>query len=166
MDQARIGLARHFSAVDKLLHWAVAGVLVVQWVTSDAYHRTHGSLLRPRQADLIEYAAHRYLGLALGALALAQLIARLRRRRADPIERDRFSWLAAAVHWFLPLVLVLQALLGVAAVYVAPWVGGWHSLLWNVVLALVTLHLAGIGYHAILRDGVVSRIFPSRFGSR
>jgi len=38
--------------------------------------------------------------------------------------------------------------------------GRIHVLLWNVTLVLVASHLAAAVYHAICRDGVVSRMMP------
>jgi hypothetical protein len=105
---------------DKLLHWAVAALLVARWVTSDDLHRIQGFCCRKRLISLSMPPVDAWA--TPGVLGLAQLVARLRRRRAGSIERDRVGWLAAAVHWCLPPVVVSQALLRMAAASVALWV--------------------------------------------
>jgi cytochrome b561 len=155
-----------YTLVQKVLHWLVAGLLLIQWLTADAYHRTHGSLLPPRTADLIEYAAHRYVGMALGVAIVLMLLARL--RLGTPASEDALwrRWLAKAVHWSLYLVLVLQAATGLAGVYVWPGVARWHSSLWSALLALLLLHLAGVLFHVIRRDGVAGEMMPGLWKGR
>ncbi|HEV7253636.1 MAG TPA: cytochrome b/b6 domain-containing protein [Mesorhizobium sp.] len=149
-----------------LLHWAAAGLLLLQWLTADAYHRTHGSLLPPRSADLLEYAVHRYAGLALGAVVLLQLLALSRGNAVPPADTGWRSRLAKTVHWSLVAVLLGQAVTGVVAVYLAPQAARAHTLLWGALLFLLALHAAGVLFHLLRRDGVVSGILPLQPGRR
>lgn len=145
------------------IHWLTAGLLLLQWLTADAYHRTHGNLLPPRSADLLEYAVHRYAGMIVGALVLLQLITSLRGAAVPPAETGWRQLLAKFVHWGLMGTLLGQALTGAVAVYLTPQVSRVHNLLWNVLLLLLLLHGAGVLFHAMRGDGVFSRILPSWF---
>jgi len=142
------------------LHWLAAALLLLQWLTADAYHRTHGSLLPPRQADLIEYAAHLYAGILLGAVVLLQLLARWRGSPLSPADEGWRRPFAAIVHWGLIATLLGQAATGVVAVYLAPQAARAHTLLWNVLLVLLALHAAGVLFHLLRRDGVVGCVLP------
>ena len=143
------------------LHWILAGLVLLQWLTADAVHRTHPSLLPPRAADILEYAAHRYGGVVIGLLVPLQLFGRLRGRMPAPAEQGWRPWLARFVHWGFYAVLLGQAATGIANVYLGLPLGWAHRQLWNAFLVLLALHMAGALYHLARRDGVSLRMLPS-----
>lgn len=81
------------------------------------------------------------------------------RGRADIAWRRR---LAVVVHWALYFAILAQAATGFTATYLFGGAGRVHVLLWNVILRLLALHLAGAAYHLTLRDEVVARMLPAR----
>lgn len=92
---------------------------------------------------------------------LLRIALRQRNLRMAVTEDARWSQrLSRAMHWALYLSLLCQAAAGFAALYLWAPAGRIHVLLWNVTLVLVASHLAAAVYHAICRDGVVSRMMP------
>jgi cytochrome b561 len=150
-----------YTGLQIALHWAVVVLVIGQWLTSSAIPRTHNPLLLPSAMDLFLHAIHNYAGLAIGALVLLRIA--LRQRNLQMAVTDDARWslrLSQAVHWALYLSLLCQAAAGFAAFYLWASAGRIHVLLWNVTLVLVASHLAATVYHAIRRDGVVSRMMP------
>lgn len=142
------------------LHWIVAGLVLVQWATYDAIHRTHDPLRAPSTDDLREHAFHTYSGIAIGLLMLLRLWVRLR-HGAPPPPAGEPRWralTASVVHHGFYAALLAQAATGFTAAYVWGGAGVLHGLIWNVILALLALHLAGIVFHAVRRDDVVWRM--------
>lgn len=143
-----------------LLHWAVVILVFVQWMTFDAIHRTHGTILPPKSADLIEHAIHTYSGITIGALMTLRLGFRFWHGAPGSAEWGWRAILAVAVHWGLYAVLFAQAATGFTATYLWGGAGRIHVVLWNVILAFVFLHVAGALFHLVRRDRLAARMMP------
>ncbi len=152
-----------YSRLQVALHWVVVLLVIEQWYTSQAIVRTHNPFLRPSDTDLVLHAMHNYAGVLLGTLMAGRI--GLRWVQRPQIQTDSPDWqkrLSHAVHWGLYVSLFGQAVTGFTAAYLWPSAGRVHILLWNVTLILVSLHIVAAAYHAVRRDGVVSRMIAWR----
>lgn len=145
-----------------LLHWTVVVLVFVQWMTFDAIHRTHRTILPPKRADLVEHAVHTYSGIAIGVLMVLLLGIRFFRGSPPSLDGGWRRALSVAVHSGLYVALLLQAASGFTASYLLGGAGRVHVLVWNVILVLLALHVAGALYHLVKRDGIVSRMLLRR----
>ena len=170
-----------YGSVQKLLHWLVALLVVVQvgLGATVAYAPPHDDALTARL-----FGTHDGIGATILALVLLRLLVRLLVGvPVLPRGTPRFvEWLAHLNHRLLYLVLIVQPLLGyfnngahgypwsIYGYYTIPALIGKDEALGNllkqaheiggaVLIALVALHLLGAFYHGVIRrDGVVSRI--------
>lgn len=131
------------------------------------------------------FSWHKLIGITILVLMIARLVYRLMHGapRSEPTLAGWQKGLSHAVHWSLYLLLIGVAIGG----YVGIAIGGYldvfgvhlpsfgftkddklseqifdaHKLGAKVILALISLHLAGSAYHAFVKgDGVVSRMWP------
>ena len=168
----------------KLLHWAILGLLVVQFVVG--WLMPH--IKRDTQPDTL-INLHFSFGVLILGLAVVRLGWRLT-RGAPPPEHGLPAWqlqTARVVHWLLYLLLVVVPILGwinaswrgfpvtlfglvempkLVATRMAGfrWTGDVHNALSNyAMLALIGLHVAAALYHHFLRrDRVLLRMLPGR----
>lgn len=146
-----------YSSLQVALHWLVVAMIVSQYFTSGAIHRTHDPLLPPARIDLLLHAMHNYGGMAIGLLMGLRFLLRL--LRPVPVGADR-AWqrrLAGTTHWALYGALFAQAATGFVASYFWGGAGRFHVLIWNGILVLTALHIAGGLWHLVA--GERSRMF-------
>ena len=149
------------------LHWGVVVLILTQWLTSGAIHRTHGTLLPPSSTDLLLHAVHNYSGMTIGLLVGVRVLLRIFRPVPAPSgQPPMLQRLSGAVHWGLYLSLMAQAATGFVTAYLWGGAGQVHVLLWNVTLALVAIHVGAALLHAMRLDGVLSRMLPAFAGLR
>lgn len=173
--------ATGYTGVAKLLHWLVVVLIITQFVL--AWMMPHiGRDTKPNTVINLHFS--------FGLVILAVVIARLAWRwtHAEPPPPDGFPlWQqrgARAVHAALYLLLIVIPILGwmnaswrgfdvsVFGLFTLPrllapraagfaWTGDIHvSLSWYVILGFITVHVAAALYHALRRDGVLSRMLP------
>ncbi|WP_454767096.1 cytochrome b [Cupriavidus campinensis] len=171
---------KHFSAMQKLLHWSMAVLILAMLFIGVAMvatvSRAHDALI----------ALHRPLGIALLLLVLVRIAVRLR-RGSPPLPASMPAaqrTVAKASHWVLYALMVAMPLIGwgmlSAGGYPVTMAGGLHlppilpmdvrlfvllrvlhTALACALFAVVLLHLAAALVHAlILRDGVFSTMAP------
>ncbi|RST82135.1 cytochrome B [Aquibium carbonis] len=152
-----------YSNIQIALHWAVAGMIVVQWATSGAIPRTHDPLLPATKTDMFLHMVHNYNGMAIALLVLLRVGLRLSNRRvASRRPANRVEAAAVVVHYGIYACLAAQAGTGFLASYLWSPAAEVHKMIWNVTLSLAAIHLAAALGHAVRRDGVLSRMLPSR----
>jgi len=171
---------KQFSAMQKLLHWSMAVLILAMLFIGVAMvatvSRAHDALI----------ALHRPLGIALLLLVLVRIAVRLR-RGGPPLPASMPAAqraVAKASHWVLYALMVAMPLIGwgmlSAGGYPVTMAGGLHlpailpmdvrvfallrvlhTALAYMLFAVVLLHLAAALVHAlILRDGVFSAMAP------
>lgn len=155
-------VAGRYALSQVLIHWTVVALVFVQWMTFDAIHRTHRTILPPRPVDLFEHAVHTYSGIAIGTLMVLLLGIRFLRGSSPSLDRGWRRVLSVMVHSGLYVALLAQAATGFTATYLFGGASRVHVLVWNVILVLLALHVAGALYHLVRRDGIVSRMLPRR----
>lgn len=157
-----------YTALQIALHWAIALLILSQFLTADWMGEFFDNLMR----SLTDTAAARpamgnavwhFVGgaLVLG-LGLVRLIARM--MRGVPADSPASpSWdrmLARAVHYALYAAFFALPLTGLAA-YLIPShdFAGVHDTLTTVLLVLIGLHVLGALYHQlVLKDGLIRRM--------
>ena len=152
-----------YSRLQIAVHWAVVGMIAVQWATSGAIPRTHNPLLPAAPVDLLLHMVHNYNGMAIGFLVFVRVALRSW-RGTDPQQARRTpaELAALAVHWAIYLTLLAQAASGFIASYLWGPAANVHKAIWNVTLVLIALHLTAAAWHGFRRDGVVGRMLPLR----
>jgi cytochrome b561 len=152
-----------YSLAQIALHWIVALMVLAQWITSYAIHRTHNTMLPPARSDLLQHSWHNYAGMAVGALVGFYVLLRLV-QRMPPLGKTWLDRGAAYAHWLIYGLILAQSATGFIAAYVWGGAARFHIQIWNAVLALIILHVLAALYHAARRDGVLGRMLP-RFRS-
>ncbi len=152
-----------YSNIQIVLHWAVVLMIIAQWWTAAAIPRTHSPLLPPTASDLFQHKVHNYCGMTIGVLIALRVALRLARGfRQAPRMSNWQDRAAAFVHWGLYAALAAQALTGFIASYYWGPMAGIHRAIWNVTLALISVHVAAAAWHGLRRDDVLARMLPSK----
>lgn len=146
------------------LHWLVAALVLVQYSTSGAIVRTHSIHLigqRPNQTDLVLHTIHNRVGLTIIALMVGRLALRL--WAGAPLPGNSVSIfatrLAQGVHATFYAVLITEGVTGAVATYYWWPISAVHVILFKVLIALVTVHVAAALWHGLVRkDDVAHRI--------
>ncbi|CAD6558962.1 Cytochrome b561 [Paraburkholderia hiiakae] len=167
---------QHFSALQRLLHWSMAVLIIAMLFVGvgmvATVSRLHDTLL----------ALHRPLGIALLALVLVRLAVRLT-RGAPALPADLPIWQrlgAHASHLVLYALMIAMPLIGwsmlsaggypivmFGGVHLPPivphdvalyaWLRAAHTWLAMALYASVLLHLGAALFHALIRrDGVLA----------
>jgi cytochrome b561 len=146
------------------LHWLAAGLVLAQYATSGAIVRTHTIHLigrRPSATDLVLHTLHNRVGLAIVALMLGRFALRLWVGAPAPSNAAGAVayWLAQAVHLAFYAVLIGEGLTGAIATYLWWPISAAHVILFKVLLALVTIHVAAALWHEFVRkDATIRRM--------
>lgn len=155
-----------YSPSQKILHWGVLGLVILQVWSSSGIERTHGDHvagIEPSHFDLTLHEVHTYVGLLIGALVALRVLLRLLNGVPTPEpSAHRALRLAARInHLALYVVLLALPVTGVGARYVDfQAIGPVHVLLTRALMVLVGLHVAAALWHLSRRDGVFSRMLP------
>ena len=156
-----------YTETQKLLHWSVLLLCIVQFPTSWAIQRTHDfhrQGLEPEAFDLLLHKVHAFSGWTILALVGLRLFLRLLLGGpALPSIIPLWQRRAAAVnHALLYVVLLALPVTGTAAMYVTQLAVPFHQALVYLGIALVAIHVGAAIIHAFARDGTVARMIPSR----
>jgi cytochrome b561 len=132
------------------LHWLVAALVLAQYASSGAIVRAHSIHLigqRPSRG-----------GLAIVALMLGRLVLRLWVGAPAPRDSSQSAaYLAWAVHFAFYAVLIAEGLTGAVATYFWWPISATHTVLFKILLMLVTIHVAAALWHEFLRKDKVMR---------
>lgn len=175
------GLERPYDPVARLFHWAVVGLLAMQYVIALAL-----PALLPQASQAAVTAWHLSVGSTILLVAALRLGWRLTHPPPPP-PADlpvALQWLSRGTHWLLYALLFAQPLLGwsAASAYgatvrlagVVPLpallapdealgaaIGRVHGTVALLLAATVALHVSGAMYHLLVRrDGVIRRMLP------
>jgi cytochrome b561 len=171
---------RDYDPLTKILHWLVFVLVAAQYAVGEFMPHIGRNA---QDAGLIAWH------ISLGASVMLAVIAALAWRIFHPVPQtpEIARWqqrLATFTHWLLYLLILVMTVLGWAATNFRGWpvrlfgqipmpalaakgdswahtAGDIHSLLVNVLLALVALHVLAALYHNfIARDRVLKRMLP------
>ncbi|ANL49500.1 cytochrome b561 protein (plasmid) [Rhizobium phaseoli] len=149
------------------LHWLIALLLPVQYLTGGSIERTHHAAhmgVTPSSFDLFQHNVHNYAGMLIGVLMGVRLLLRIMR---PPAPQSPASWrqkAATALHHALYAAILVQAGLGFVTSYLWFGTAAYHVALAKIILLIVTLHFGAAAWHTlVLKDETLDRmIFPRR----
>lgn len=154
---------RPYSKTQIVLHWAVALLIVGQFV----FHEYIAAAWRAfRQGQDVVFhpliAAHVFGGIAILALVLWRMVLRARQGAVAPVAGTS-PLMARAAHWghiALYAVIALAGLSGLTAWFGEVMIAGeLHETLKPVILVLVGGHILASLYHQFyLKDGLMRRM--------
>jgi len=146
------------------VHWIVFGLVAFMFFTGDYMTDAWRAMTRSGATTWTSpwVPIHIVGGLLVFALMLARLALR-RRYGAPPPPADEapaLRFLAVGVHHLLYFDLLVAPLVGLAAYFLFPKLGGVHEFLVRLpIIVLVGLHVVGALYHRfVLRSGVAERM--------
>lgn len=153
----------HYSRIQIILHWAVALLIVFQFIAHEPMSEAWDAVRKGVEISFNPLvAAHVFAGIAVLVLALWRLALRLT-RGVPPLPEEEPAaqkMVAHGVHWGLYGLMILVPISGGAA-----WFGGIHAaaeaheVLKALILALVVLHVIGALYHQfILKTNIMERM--------
>ncbi|MEE4155255.1 MAG: cytochrome b/b6 domain-containing protein [Erythrobacter sp.] len=162
------------------LHWLVA-VLVLGNLAAGALLLEDLPNSAPEKASVLRL--HLATGLSILVLMAVRLIARFTTKAPpSPHERGALRWVARLNHWALYLIVIAMLSTGLGMAQMAelfPLLEGaqvtlpesfaelpphaGHVLFSSVLLALVVLHVAAVGYHHARGENLLARMW---FGPR
>lgn len=173
---------QHYSSTAKILHWAVAGLVVAQYALANLAELAAEAGAQVRQLALL--ANHKSVGVSILALALVRLAWRAA-HRPPPLPAAMPRWQAAASkvsHGLLYVLLLATPLSGwlmsSASAYSVSWFNllqlpdlvppdaelkevfaGIHGSLALLLAAVAGVHILAAFKHALIdRDGVLRRM--------
>ncbi|MBY3199598.1 hypothetical protein HFO23_31760 [Rhizobium laguerreae] len=112
------------------LHWLVALLVPVQYLTGGSIERTnpprrpHG--MTPAYWDVVQHHLHNYSGMAIGLLMGVRLVLRLLQPPETSVPRSWSGRAAAALHHAFYAAIIGQAFMGIVASYDLISPSRWH----------------------------------------
>jgi cytochrome b561 len=175
-----VPMVRDYDPLTKILHWLVFLLVAAQYAVGELMPHIGRNA---QDEGLIAWH------ISLGAAVMLAIAVALAWRIAHPVPQTQeiALWqrrVATATHWVLYLLILAMTVLGWAATNFRGWpvklfgvlplpalaskgdrwahtAGDIHSLLVNVLLALVAIHVvAALYHHFIARDRVLRRMLP------
>lgn len=143
--------AKSFTHLQKMLHWAVVVLLILQYLFFDGMGRPFHNLEETGTATYsFTVIAHIVIGVTVLVLALWRIALRLR-LGAPPPPAQEPGWAQTAgkiTHVLLYVMLVGLPLGGLAAWFtVSESLADLHAAGTNILLALVALHVGAVLVH-------------------
>ncbi|RXT21276.1 hypothetical protein B5P46_24110 [Rhizobium leguminosarum] len=160
-------MKRGYSLAQIGLHWLVALLVPVQYLTGGSIERTHHAVhmgMTPAYWDVAQHQVHNYAGMVIGLLMGVRLVLRLLQ---PPETSGPSSWAgraATALHHAFYAAIIGQACMGFVASYLWFAIAPYHVIGSRIILAMVALHLAAAAWHTLVaRDETVDRmVLPRR----
>lgn len=156
-----------YSRTQIALHWAIAALVLFQFVGHDAIAEFSEAMRKGTEGDLPLMArAHVMLGILTLILAAWRLI--LRKTRGVPAAPDAGTAaqhvVAKIVHVMLYAAIILMPLSGIGA-----WFGGveqagmFHTTFKFAVIAAIALHIIGALFQQyVLKTGIIKRMMKAQ----
>ncbi|MDK4724953.1 cytochrome b [Rhizobium phaseoli] len=158
-------MKRGYSLTQIGLHWLIAVLVPIQYLTGGSIERTHHAVhmgMAPVAWDIVQHHIHNYAGIAVGLLMGARLTLRLMRPPVQVGTETAADKIARLLHHGFYVAILAQAAMGVIASYVWFGIAPIHVIGSRIILAMVALHLFAATWHTfVVRDDTVDRmIFP------
>lgn len=154
---------RPYSKTQIILHWAVALLIVSQFVLNDGIAAAWRAFRRGQEVTFDPLvAAHVFGGIAILVLVVWRLVIRARQGAVAPVAGTS-PMMARVAHWghiALYAAMVLAGVSGLTAWFGEVLIAGEvHEWLKPVILVLVGGHVAAALYHQFyLKDGLMRRM--------
>ncbi|PDT21282.1 cytochrome b [Rhizobium hidalgonense] len=147
------------------LHWLIAFMIPVQYLTGGSIERTHHAVhmgVTPSYWDVVQHHLHNYAGIAIGLLMGIRLVLRIMQPPQTSARRTWAGRAATALHHAFYAAIIAQACMGFVASYFWFGIAPYHVAGSRIILAMVALHFAATAWHTLVaRDETVDRmVFP------
>ncbi|WP_431323570.1 cytochrome b [Rhizobium sp. YTU87027] len=148
------------------LHWVIAGLLPVQYLTGGSIERTHHAVhmgVQPSAADVLQHLVHNYAGIAIGGLMVLRLVLRIMQPPSRATPQTGADLLAKALHFAFYAAIIGQAALGFVASYLTFSVAPLHAIGSKVILMMVAIHFTAAAWHTLIKqNGTLDRMILPR----
>ncbi|MDB5526529.1 MAG: rane protein [Rhizobium sp.] len=134
-----------YTLVQILLHWLIAVLVPMQYLTGGSIERTHHAVhmgLAPDRWDILQHSVHIYTGLAIGALMAIRLLVRLISGANHLRGNVGLRTAARVLHHGFYAAIIGQATLGFVASYLWYGVAPYHVIGSWIILAMLFLHVS------------------------
>lgn len=156
-----------WTALNVFLHWTIVVLIVAQWIEGEFMVEFWDGTLEGKALDQITILLG-YTHIVFGTFVLVAAAIRLLDRFVNgrpPHPENEPTWatlLARLTHGLLYAVLLAMPILGLAAWFTgSDDLAGYHTFLWNPLLALIGLHVVGaLAQHFWFRTGALKRMLP------
>ncbi|MDR9772966.1 cytochrome b/b6 domain-containing protein [Rhizobium hidalgonense] len=160
-------MKRGYSLAQIGLHWLVALMVPVQYLTGGSIERTHHAAhmgITPSSWDVVQHHLHNYAGIAIGLLMGVRLVLHVLQPSEASVPGTWAGRAATVLHHAFYAAIIGQACMGFVASYFWFGIAPYHVIGSRIILAMVALHLAAAAWHTLIaRDETVDRIvFPRR----
>ena len=155
-----------YSLLQISLHWAIAGLILVNYLVSESMADVFDGSLEGKPIEGWTPVIHVYVGLAVLGLVAIRLVVRLTAGVPEAQDSGHALLDRAGVwgHRLLYVLMLLVPLLGAIT-----WFGGidqtadLHVLAMNTMMIVVLIHAAAALLHQfVLRDGLLMRMISPR----
>ncbi|PDT04884.1 hypothetical protein CO666_09155 [Rhizobium chutanense] len=155
-----------YSLVQIGLHWLVALMVPVQYLTGGSIERIHHAVhmgITPSDWDVVQHQLHNYAGIAIGLLMGMRLVLRIFQPPEPAAPGTWTGRIATALHHAFYAAIIAQACMGFVASYFWFGIAPYHVIGSKIILAMVALHLAAAAWHTLVaRDETVDRMLLPR----
>lgn len=157
--------SKSYSELQKLLHWGVLALCIVQFPTAWAIQRTHmdhAQGTNPQPIDLLLHQIHAFSGWAILGLVSIRILLRCF-WGAPAFSETLPPWQRKAAtinHVLLYGVLIALPVTGTTAMYITQAAVPLHQILVYFGVGLVAIHIAAAVAHGLIKDEVVKRMIP------
>ncbi|WP_028748543.1 cytochrome b [Rhizobium mesoamericanum] len=149
-----------------ILHWLIACLLPVQYLTGGSIERTHHAVhmgVQPSPADVLQHLVHNYVGMAIGGLMVMRLFLRIMQPPSGSASSTGTELLAKALHVCFYGAIIAQAALGFVASYLTFSVAPLHVIGSKMILTIVAIDFTAAAWHTLIkRDGTIDRMILPR----
>ncbi|RFC62006.1 cytochrome b [Fulvimarina endophytica] len=157
----------HWTRLNVFLHWTIVVLIIGQWIEGEFMVDFWDGTLEGHALDQLTVVLG-YTHIVLGTLVLVAAAVRLLDRFVNgrpPHAEGEPTWaltLSKVTHVLLYAVLLVMPALGLAAWFTGnDDLAGYHTLLWNPLLALIGLHILGaLAQHFWFKTGALKRMLP------
>ena len=156
-----------WSRFNVFLHWTIVVLILCQWIEGEYMSHFWDATLEGEAIDQISVILG-YSHIVIGTLVLVAAVLRLIDRYVagrpahDAGEPQWAQLLAKTTHVLLYVILLLMPVLGLVAWFTGnDDIAGYHAFLWNPLLAIIALHVAGaLAQHFWFRSPALKRMIP------
>jgi cytochrome b561 len=157
-------MAKSYSALQIFLHWAIAALIIANYLISDEMGRSFYNMMKGNAVSGWTPIWHVWAGVAVLVLALVRLVLRM----VSPEEHEPVvTTIDKAGLWGHRALYALM--IAVPALGVIAWFGGIaaaadvHVIVMNIMMILVLGHAAMALYHQyIVKDGLLLKMLRPR----
>jgi cytochrome b561 len=151
-----------YSTLQILLHWAVAVLIVIAYLTSEGAEEAMEVI---EDGGTVGFLPHAALGMAVFALVLVRLGVRFR-RGAPAAPGIAGSWQVKAAEWGHRALYLLMLAVPLGGMSI--WIGGMdngdiHGFFATVLMVVAGGHaVVALVHHYVLKDGLLRRMMKAQ----